>query len=209
LGKLIEDSAALDENDVKDLIGLSRTAVNDGTASKAEVDNLLKSAKTATELSKGLHEESGDVTEDEIAALLEQLGNDKELQLPTKLKSPEVPSESREYTNISPREPKVDDDSSEVAAILSQLGDEARLEQEFEDSDHESKFPSLSRLSFPSAPKADDLAEDDLSTRLANLKTFGPKTYTGTDRGHINVFVPSLSKTDDETIHWCGKTTFI
>jgi hypothetical protein len=196
----------LNDPDVKELMGLSRTAVKEGTSSKSEVDDLLKSAKTATQESQRSEDGLNDISEDDIAVLLEQLRNEQETVADKSLDAPEDNPES-EKPDAPTSKSNVPDDSAEVAAILSQLTDASHLEQKFDESDLESPFPSVSGLLLPSVPKDSD---DDLATRLAKLKTFPPKTYTGTDRGSINVFVPGISKTDDdETIHWCGMALLI
>ena len=171
-------------------------------SSRSETDDLLKEAKVATAESNSEERKSHDVNEDDVAALLKQLGDDKEEKLIN------ARSESHETTHdSSQKQHRVEDDSTEVAAILSQLTDEARLEQKFEESDSESPFPSVSKLSLPSAPNETDSTEDELSSRLANLRSFPVKNYTGIDRGSINVFVPGIAKMDnDETIHWCGNS---
>jgi hypothetical protein len=202
---LVEESAALNETDVKELIGLSRSAVEDGKASKPEVDDLLRSASAGTRSSK-VQEDSNDIGEDQIAALLDQLRKDNETSAECATEfTPKGTSNSTQVTNNSLQNPLILDDSAEVAAILSQLTDAAHLELKFDESDSESQFPAASGLSLPSVPKDTDSTDDDLSSRFAKLKSFPPKTYTGTDRGSINVFVPGISKTDDdETTHWCG-----
>lgn len=201
---MVEESAALNEPDLKEFIELSRTAVNEGTSSKSEVDELLNSAKRATQKSQKSEDDLNDINEDDIAALLEQLHNEQDMVVKSSLDAPEETPESKKAEAPTPKS-NVPDDSAEVAAILSQLTDAAHLEQKFDESDSEPPFPSVLGLSLPSVPKDSVSAHDDLSTRLAKLKTFPPKTYTGTDRGSINVFVPGISKTDDdETIHWCG-----
>jgi len=213
LGKLIEEGAALDEDDVNELVGLSKDAANSGMASKKEVKELLDSARTATDQSKGEKTED-DVSEEDIAALLKQLEatnaddrDDKveEFSISTQLQGASAPGDSTEP-----------DDSDEIAAILSQLKDEASLEQKYSrenttnpHEEQDSPFPSVSRLSLPSVAAASTSSADDFSARLANLKSFHPKTYTGKDKGSINVFVPGIAPTDeDETIHWCGIPRF-
>ena len=194
----------MDEPDVKELIELSRTAVKEGTSSKSEVDDLLKNAETATQESQKSEDDLNDISEDDIAALLKQLRKEQETMASESLDAPEETPELEKTDAPTPKS-NIPDDSAEVAAILSQLTDTAHLEQKFDETDSESPFPSISGLSLPSVPNDSASADDDLSTRLAKLKTFPPKTYTGTDRGSINVFVPGISKTDDdETIHWCG-----
>lgn len=201
----MEESAALSEPDIKELMGLSRTAMREGTTSKSEVNDLLKSAKAATQESQKPEEDSNDISEDDIAALLDQLSKDNGAHIGHYSNVPGGLPESQEAADLSAQDPAAPDDSAEVAAILSQVTDAARLEQKFDESDSETPFPSVSGLSLPSLPNDADSTDEDLSTRLARLKTFPPKTYTGTDRGSINVFVPGISKTeDDETIHWCG-----
>jgi len=202
LGKLVEESAALNDSDVKELIGLSRTAVKDGMSSKPEADDLLGKAKTATQQPQN-PQDTNDISEEEIEALLKQLGDepysavsDTEGEVSKSLEQPDKPPENS----------SIPDDSAEVAAILSQLTDAAHLEQKFDDHDSEPASPSTSGLSLPSVPKDNDSTEDDLSARLANLKAFPPKNYTGKDRGSINVFVPGIAKVDDDdSIHWCGR----
>ena len=193
----------MNEPDITELIGLSRTAVKEGTSSMSEVDDLLRTAKTATHESQKSEGDLNDISDDDIAALLEQLHNEQERVANKSLDAPEETPEL-EKADVPTHKSNVPDDSAEVAAILSQLTDAAHLEQKFDESDSESPFPSVPRLSLPSVPKDSDTADDDLTTRLAKLKTFPPKTYTGTDPGSINVFVPGISKTDDDdTIHWC------
>lgn len=163
--------------------------------------HLLEKAKAATQQAETSHE-THDVGDEEIEALLKQLGDEPY----TELTDPEgeIP-ESHEHSGHPPENPAIPDDSAEVAAILSQLTDAAHLEQKFEDPDSESATPSIPGLSLPSVPKDSESTEDDLSARLANLKAFPPKTYTGTDPGSINVFIPGIAKTDyDDSIHWCG-----
>lgn len=203
----MEESAALNRPDVEELVGLSNTAVKEGTTSKTEVDDLLKRAKAITQESTKQDEDANDISEDDIAALLDQLGKDNWTSVDDPLATSKEISESKEpaHLDILYQNPSIPDESAEVAAILSQLTDVARLEQKFDESNSESPFPSVSELSLPSVPKDGNATDDELSTRLAKLKLFPPKTYTGTDRGSINVFVPGISKTeDDETIHWCG-----
>ena len=193
----------MNEPDITELIGLSRTAVKEGTSSMSEVDGLLRTAKTATQEPQKSEGDLNDISEDDIAALLEQLRNEQERVANKSLDAPEETPEL-EKADVPTHISNVPDDSAEVAAILSQLTDAAHLEQKFDESDSESPFPSVPRLSLPSVPKDSDTADDDLTTRLSKLKTFLPKTYTGTDPGSINVFVPGISKTDDDdTIHWC------
>ena len=193
----------MNDPDVKELIGLSRTAVKEGTSSKPEVDNLLKSAKTATQESHKSEDDLNDISEDDIAALLEQLRNEPETASSMSLDAPKETPELEKADAPTPTS-NVHDDSAEIAAILSQLTDAAHLEQKFDEPDSESPFPSVSGLSLPSGPTDSDTADDDLSTRLAKLKTFSPKTYTGTDRGSINVFVPGISKTATTTRRFIG-----
>lgn len=203
---MVEESAALNEPDLKEFSELSRTAIIEGTISKSEVDELLNSAKRATQKSQKSEDDLNDISEDDIAALLEQLHNEQDVVSRKSLDAPEETPESKKADAPAPKS-NVPDDSAEVAAILSQLTDAAHLEQKFDESDSEPPFPSVLGLSLPSVPKDSVSAQDDLSTRLAKLRTFPPKTYTGTDRGSINVFVPGISKThDEETIHWCGMT---
>jgi hypothetical protein len=204
--KLIEESAALNDPDVTELIELSQSSVKRGTASSAEVHDLVKQAKQATGASKTITEDHQDISEEEIATLLKQLDDESKREGEIE---PEPDAEKKPSVLTNPTQP---DDSAEIARILSQLTDAARLEQKFEDSDSESQFPSVSRLSLPSVPKDEDEADntdDDLSARLANLKSFTPNNYTGTDRGSINIFIPSVAKTEeDETIHWCGMPVY-
>ena len=200
MGKLVEESATLNDSDVKELIALSRTAVKQGTMSKPDVKDLLEKANEATQSQNP--QVTNDVSEEEIEALLKQLGN--EPYTATSDAGGEV-SKSHEETDKPPDNTPIPDDSAEVAAILSQLSDAAHLEQKFEDHDSEAVNPSTPGLSLPSVPKEPDSTEDDLSARLANLKAFPPKNYTGTDRGSINVFLPGISKAEeDDSIHWCG-----
>jgi hypothetical protein len=142
------------------------------------------------------------VSEEEIAALLQQLESEPEKTAELAFNNDKELSTSQDGVNTD----KLNNtETHEIAAILAQLTDAAHLEQKFQDSESDSPFPSVSSLSLPSVPKDSESADDDLSARLANLKTFQPKTYTGTDRGSINVFVPGIAKTEeDETIHWCG-----
>lgn len=204
MGRLIEESAALEAADVDELVGLSRDAIKDGKTTKSEVKELLSSARTATEQAK-VDKPENNVSEEDIAALLKQLetnnnGQDEEINH----------SEDSRHTQAAetndPEHSKPADDSDEIAAILSQLTDETRLEQKYDNTtntnEEDSPFPSVSGLSPPSVPES---TTDDFSIRLANLKSFQPKTYTGKDRGSINVFVPGIAPThEDETIHWCG-----
>jgi hypothetical protein len=203
----VEESAALDKDDADEVIGLSTSAVKNGMTSKAETDDLVKSARAATEQSKNVEEDTNDISEDDIAALLKQLGEDNETFLDHT--SPE-PKDTAEQQGPPGADQKAKDDA-EIETTLSQLRDAARLEQKFDedDSDSESGFPSVPGSLFPSVPKDTDSADDELSTRLANLKTFhAPKTYTGVDPGSINVFIPGISKTEeeDQTVDWCGIT---
>jgi hypothetical protein len=175
--------------------------VKDGRTSKPEIIHLLKDARTATEQSK-LTQDVNDVSEEEIASLLQQLESEPEKVPEHSFNNDKEPSISHEGGNIDKLNA---DETDEIASILAQLADAAHLEQRFQDPESDSAFPSVSGLSFPSVPKGSESADDDLSARLANLKTFQPKTYTGTDRGSINVFVPGIAKAEeDETIHWCG-----
>jgi len=196
---LIEESAGLDDNDVTELLGLSRNAAEDGISTKSETQILLKNAKGAMQPIDSERE----VNEDDVAALLRQLGEEKDTAAPeeTENSTDRNPDESAENTGEA-------DDSAEIAAILSQLTDAARLEQQFDDTDSQANTPTISHLSLPSVPTTTTSEEDDLSARLANLKSFKPatpKNYTGTDLGSINVFVPGLAKTqEDESEHWCG-----
>ena len=199
---MVEESAALNDSDVKELIGLSRTAVKEGTSSKPEVHDLLEKAKTATQQPQN-PQDTNDISEEEIEALLRQLGD--EPYTATSDAEGEV-SKSHEQVDKPSEDSAIPDDSAEVAAILSQLTNAAHLEQKFDDQDSGPATPSTPGLSLPSVPKDTDSTEDDLSARLANLKTFPPQNYTGKDRGSINVFVPGIAKVDDdESIHWCGR----
>lgn len=198
LGKLIEESATLDESDVPELLGLSNAAVKDGAAAKHEAENLLKEGKSVTEQLKAGETNQNDVSEEEVAALLKRL-EDSTGKTPFGLS--ETPQDRSQSQGIEKPAEECPDEAADVAAILAQLTDEAKVDQDFEESESESGLPCL-----PSVPKdTGSIGEDELSTRLANLKSGGPKNYTGTDRGSINVFVPSVAKTDDdETEHWCG-----
>lgn len=203
LGKLVEESAALNDSDVKELIGLSRAAVKDGRSTKPEVVDLLERAKAVTRQPEENSQEAHDVSEEEIEALLKQLGEEPYIE---PADSEGETSKSHQQTKQPAENPAIPDDSAQVAAILSQLTDAAHLEQKFDDRDSESATPSTPGLSLPSVPKDGDSTEDDLSARLANLKAFPPKTYTGKDRGSINVFVPGIAKTDDDDrMNWCGR----
>jgi hypothetical protein len=202
---LIEESAGLDDADVNELVGLSKAAATEGTSSRSEAKELLHSARTATEQSK-VEEQSHDVSDEAIAALLKQLEADNGGQ-DDGIKDSERSTDPQETKTNDPEESKQADESDDIAAILAQLTDEAHLEQKYEttstSNDEDSPFPSVSGLSLPSVPTS---TTDDFSTRLANLKSFQPKTYTGTDRGSINVFIPGIASTEeDETIHWCGR----
>jgi hypothetical protein len=203
---LIEESSGLNESDAKELVRLSTTTLRDGIPSKPEVDDLLARAKLATQESNNVEDSVNEISDDDIAALLKQLCGGHE-----NLETLEGHSGSQETAAVKDADPKFTDpdDSAEVAALLSQLTDAAHLEQKFEDSDPEPPCPPDSELSLPSVPKDSDDAVDELSNRLAKLKTSPPKNYTGTDRGSINVFVPGLKKPeDDETTNWCGEVTF-
>jgi hypothetical protein len=203
----VEESAALNRPEIDRLVELSNAAVKQGTTRTTEVNDLLKRAKAATRESIKQDEDSNDISEDDIAALLDQLGQNSWTSVDDSLGTPKELSGSKEPADLDilSQNPSIPDDSAEVAAILSQLTDAAHLEHKFNESNSESPFPSVSELSLPSVPKDEGATDDDLSTRLAKLKLFPPKTYTGTDRGSINVFVPGISKTvDDETVHWCG-----
>ena len=161
----------------------------------------MEKAKTATQEPHN-PQDTNDISEEEIEALLRQLGD--EPYTPTPDAEGEV-SKSHEQVDKPSENSAIPDDSAEVAAILSQLTDAAHLEQKFDDQDSEPATPSTPGLSLPSVPKAES-TEDDLSARLANLKTFPPQNYTGKDRGSINVFVPGIAKVDDDdSIHWCGR----
>jgi hypothetical protein len=197
----------LDDSDVNELVGLSTAATKQGISSQSETAKLLKAAQSATEGSKNIEPDTNDVSEDDIAALLKQLGEDQANQeIPSDNPPPytERNEQAEETGNETQHKSTKEDDSDEVAAILSQLTDAARLEQKFKDSDTESTLPSVSTLSLPSVPTN---AEEDFTLRLANLKSFAPQTanYTGREKGTINVFVPGLAKTqDDESMDWCG-----
>jgi hypothetical protein len=205
LGRLIEETAALNEPDVKELVRLSTNILQDSISSKPEADDLLKRARLATQESNKNGDNVDEISEDDIAALLKQLGDEHE-----NLQTLEDHSEPQKAASKDAVQKFTDDDSAEVAALLSQLTDAAHLEQKFEDSGPESPYPSISKTFLPSVPKDADDTVDELSNRLAKLKTSPPKNYTGTDRGSINVFVPGLSKLDDdETIHWCGEFAFL
>lgn len=202
---MIEESAALNEPDVKELVGLSTTTLQNAMLSKPEADGLLERARLATQESKIL-DNADEISEDDIAALLKQLcdGNEN-LEALDGHSGPQNPGDGKDVDQKF-TEPE---DSAEVAAILSQLTDAVHLEKNIEDSDTESLYQSASKLSLPSVPKDADDTVDELSNRLAKLKAFPSTNYTGTDRGSINVFIPGLSKTEpDETIHWCGKLHF-
>lgn len=216
LGKLIEEGAALGEDDVNELVGLSKDAAKSGMTSKKEIRDLLDSARTATEQSKA-EEPENNVSDEDIAALLKQLeptnGGDRD----DKIEDFSSSTEAKGADAHTPGDSIEPDDSDEIAAILSQLKDEASLEQKYSsdnttnpNEEQDSPFPSVSRLSLPSVPSTSTTSSaDDFSTRLANLKSFHPKTYTGRDKGSINVFVPGIAPTDeDETIHWCGTPKF-
>ena len=198
---MIEESAALKESDVNELIELSSSAVKQGTTSKAEVEDLLQEAKQVTREPKNLEQEPAEISEDEVNALLRQLRNrsenieEKESNM---LKEFLVPSEVREPAQVA-------DDSVEIEAILSQLTDAVHLEKSTEESDSESELPSVSGFSLPSVPNEIRSTDDDLKARIASLKSSFPKNYTGRDLGSINVFVPGLSSAEeDDVIHWCG-----
>ena len=188
-----------------ELLGLSEDANKDGLSTKAETADLMRSAKIATQSSAHAKSQENDVSEEEIAALLKQLCEEKGVEDPTtsgKIRDqPDVSGQDKAGALAEP------DDSAEVAAILSQLTDAARLEQQFEDNNAKD-VSTISHPSLPSVPTTTS-EEDDFTLRLANLKSFKPETknYTGTDRGSINVFVPGLVSTqDDESEHWCGIT---
>lgn len=172
------------------------------TRNKAEAHELMKRAQQL----KTAQEDTNDVSEDDIAALLKQLGEDNNNFL--EHTSSEEKDTSEAHATADAKVQRDQDDVAEIETTLSQLRDAARLEQKFDsvvDPDTESSFPSVPRSIFPSVPKDAHSGDDELSTRLANLKTFQPKTYTGIDRGSINVFVPGIAKTEeDETTHWCG-----
>ena len=201
---LVEESAALTDSDVKELIGLSKSAVQDGATSKSEINDLLKTARAATQESCMIQQETTDISEAEIAALLDQLNKESATPEGTPLNAEEEHPES-ETGHVCTEKSTDPDDSAQVAAILSQLIDTSRLEDKFGETEPESPSPSVSIPHFPSVPKDSDSVDDDLFSRLAKLKTISPKTYTGTDRGSINVFIPGISTIDnDDTIHWCG-----
>lgn len=197
----MEESAALNDQEVTELLGLTRNAVKEGVESKSETKDLLKDARSATDESKRGEDETKEVSEDDIEALLEQIGE-------AKVKT----TDTLDETNGKGDEPTSStaelDDSEEIAMILSQLTDAARLEQQFKGDNRDVDFPSVSGLSLPSVPK-DESGDDDFNARLANLRSFKPSTwnYTGTDPGTINVFIPGMAKAaDDESEHWCGKS---
>jgi hypothetical protein len=200
----VEESAALDKDDAEEIVGLSNSAVKNGMTTKAETDELVNTARTAIEQSKNVEDDTNDISEDDIAVLLKQLGEDNENFLDHTSPEPKDHAEQ----GLPPRADQKAEDDAEIETTLSQLRDAARLEQKFDDdSESESGFPSVPASLFPSVPKDSDSADDELSARLANLKSFhAQKTYTGVDPGSINVFIPGISKTeeDDEAEHWCG-----
>ena len=197
LGKLVEESAALNDEDVKELIGLSSDAVKKGKTSLPEAQKLLREVETAKRESHSGHDE---VSEDEIAALLKQLGdNNDEDNIPSQDPS-KTSNDDIEKQDPPDKKGPGNDDSEEIAAVLSQLADEAHLESKFEESSSSSPFPSVSKLPLPSL--SSDTADDDFLSRISNLKNLSASTGKS---GVINTFIPSLAKPEDEDMeNWCG-----
>lgn len=199
----------MDEDDVNELVALSNNATKSGVTSKAEVKELLDTARVATEQPK-VDDPGNHVSEEQIAALLQQLEAAHAGDPDDRIGEEEDSAHPQHAGTHTPRDSKEHDDTDEIAAILAQLKDEAHLEHKYSNDnttnppdEESSPFPSVSGLSLPTDPTTP--FADDFSTRLANLKSFNPKTYTGKDKGSINVFVPGIAPTDeDETIHWCG-----
>jgi ANCHR-like B-box zinc-binding domain len=183
----VEESAALDPHEVFELLDLSKQSAQRGT-SREEITELLSSAREASQ--GRAEDEEHEVTEDEIAALLQQLDVQETPHsdiLFTQSTSPQPDAASREV-----------DSSDEVAALLAQLTDAARLEPSIPDETTDSPPP----FDLPSVPRDAD-PDNDFASRLSRLKSFTPetKTYTGTDLGSINVFIANKEK--DESVHWC------
>ena len=200
----------MNDEDVKELIGLSSDAVKKGNTSLPEARKLLHEVENAKRETK-----SGDgeeVSEDEIAALLKQLGEGEDDNDESNVTVQETPgdksNDGEEKLERSEEGLPGKDDSDEIAAVLAQLTDEARLESKFEDSSSESPFPSVSKLPLPSLPSlSTDTAEDDLLSRISNLKNLSTASSKKTSKpGVINTIIPSLAKRDedDDMENWCG-----